>query len=394
VITTQPIGRRLRIGIVGFGAAGQAFLPALQAHPDFDWVAVAEPLAEVRERVQRDHGIAAHASLAGLLGDADLDAVYLATPTALHAEQAVQAAVAGRHVLVEKPMATRLDEARRMVDAADRAGVVLQVGHSHSYDAPIARMRELIESGELGKVQMVNTWCFTDWLYRPRRADELDATQGGGVTFRQGAHQFDVIRLLCGDQARSVRAKTFDWDPARRGIGAHIAFIDFEGGAAATAVYNGYGGLSSMDLCFDISEWGLHLPPAQRQRRSAVPQPPEQELQAKQVRARTAISDRAPFHPFFGLTVVSCQRGDIRQSPTGLLVYGADGVREIEVALDRSPRERVLDEFHAAIKGRRVPLHDGRWGLANLELCEAAIESSRSSREVGLREQTARARGG
>jgi phthalate 4,5-cis-dihydrodiol dehydrogenase len=151
-----------------------------------------------------------------------------------------------------------------------------------------------------------------------------------------------------------------------------------------------------MDLCFDISAWGLHQPPAERQHRavSAAVQTPEQALQAKQGRARTAIADHAPYQPSFGLTVLSCERGDIRQSPTGLLVHGAQGRREIEVSLERGPRDLVLDEFHAAIEGRCPALHDGRWGLANLELCVAAVESSRSGREVGLREQVGMTRGG
>ena len=281
----------MRIGIAGLGAAGQAFIAPLRRHEGFEWVALAEPEPALSQAAQHAHGVAAYASLTELLGHAGLDAVYLATPTPLHAEQVLQAAAAGKHVLVEKPMATTLAEARAMVEAAERAGVLLLVGHSHSYDAPIQAMRALIDSGELGRVRMVNTWCFSDWLQRPRRADELDAAQGGGVTLRQGAHQFDIIRLLCGGLARSVRARTFDWNPQRRAIGAHSVFIDFEDGAAATAVYNGYGGLSSMELCFDISEWGLHQPPDQRPRRASG-LTPGQELSAKRSRAAGAISDR------------------------------------------------------------------------------------------------------
>ena len=232
-------------------------------------------------------------------------------------------------------MAVTVQDGLAMVEAVARADVVLLVGHSHSFDAPIARMREIIVAGELGQVRMVNTWCFSDWLHRPRRPDELDAAQGGGVTFRQGSHQFDVIRLLCGGRARSVRAKTFDWNPQRAGIGAHIVFIDFEDGAAATAVYNGYGGFSSTDLCFDISEWGLHQPASQRQR-PASGLSLEQELLAKHARANTAIPAAAPHPPFFGLTLVSCEGGDIRQSPQGLSIYTAAGVQEIAVAVDRS----------------------------------------------------------
>jgi phthalate 4,5-cis-dihydrodiol dehydrogenase len=260
--------RRLRVGIAGIGAAGQAFITPLQDHAGFDWVAVAEPDAGLRARMQHAHGVSGHATLAAMLADATLDAVYIATPTPLHAAQVAQVAAAGKHVLVEKPMAASLADARSMVDAAQRAGVVLLVGHSHSYDAPIAAMRGLIASGELGRVRMVHTWCYTDWVHRPRRAEELDATQGGGVTFRQGAHQFDLIRLLCGGRARSVRAQAFDWDPARRTTGAHSAFITFEDGAVATAVYNGYGGFASMDLGHDISEWGHRQPPAERPQRA------------------------------------------------------------------------------------------------------------------------------
>ena len=385
---TSHAGAALRVGVAGLGAAGQAFVPALQDHAGFNWVALAEPVDAVRHELAARHGVAAYADLPALLAHPGLDAVIIATPTPLHAEQVSQAAAAGLHVLVEKPMAVTLDDARAMVQDCARADVALLVGHSHGYDAPIAAMREVIASGELGAAGMVNTWCFSDWVWRPRRPDELDAAQGGGVTFRQGSHQFDILRLLCGGRARSVRAKVFDWQPQRRTGGAHVAFIDFEDGPAATAVYNGYGGFSSMDLCFDISEWGLHLPEAVRPR---LPAPGDQadEIKAKQARAAGAITSAAQHNPFFGLTLVSCGRGDIRQSPNGLRLYTRDGVRERAVANDRSPRLRVLDEWQAAISHQAPALHSGAWGLANLELCLAALQSAQMGREVLLQEQIA-----
>ena len=118
-------------------------------------------------------------------------------------------------------MATTLDEAQAMIDAAGRAGVVFNVGHSHSYDEPYRAMRELIASGELGRVRLLHNIYYSDWVYRPRRPEELDAKLGGGITFRQGAHQFDILRLLAGGLVKSVRAQTFDWDPQRPVIGAH-----------------------------------------------------------------------------------------------------------------------------------------------------------------------------
>ena len=150
-----------------------------------------------------------------------LNAVFIATPTTLHAEYTMLAASAGKHVLVEKPMAVRTFEALRMIEAAERGGVVLMVGHSRSYDAPIRKIREIVASGELGRVRMIQNLTYTDWVYRPRRPDELDLASGGGVIFRQGAHQFDVIRMIGGGMVESVRASIFDWDSQRPGVGAH-----------------------------------------------------------------------------------------------------------------------------------------------------------------------------
>jgi phthalate 4,5-cis-dihydrodiol dehydrogenase len=375
------------------GAAGRAFLPPIRNHAEFELVAVAEPVAETRQSVAAETGAEGFAELPSMLRRARLDAVYIATPTELHAEHADLVFAAGRHVLTEKPMATRLDQAQAMVAAAERAGVALVVGHAHGFDRPIQVMREIVTSGRLGRVRMIHTWNFTDWMYRPRRPDELDIALGGGVTFRQGSHQFDIIRLLGGGMVRSVRASAFDWDPNRRSIGAHTVFMQFEGGITATAVYNGYGYFSTMELISDVTEWGFTEPVEKRPpvRRSFAGASAADELEAKRKRARNAIPASAPHQPHFGLTVVSCERGDIRQSPDGLYVYSEQGREEIAVPNDKGPRDLVLDEFAAAITGRAKPVHDGRWGLANLEVCLAAIESSKRGEEIELKHQVAAA---
>jgi phthalate 4,5-cis-dihydrodiol dehydrogenase len=264
---------------------------------------------------------------------------------------------------------------------------MLQVGHSHSYDLPIATMRKIVASGQLGRVRMIHTWNFTDWMARPRRPAEFDVGQGGGVTYRQGAHQIDILRLIGGGLVKSVRGATFDWDEKRRSIGAHTIFLHFGDGAAATAVYNGYGHFSGTELTGGVAEWGV----IERARARAEPKPamtPEQELAAKRQRARSAIPVDAPHQPHFGLTLVSCERGDIRQSPDGLLVYSDKGREEVALPKDTSPRDLVLAEFAAGVAGRRTT-HTGRWGLANLEVCTAAIESSRTGKEIELKHQVA-----
>lgn len=383
--------RPLRIGMLGMGNAGLAFVPALAKHPQFELAAFVEPHDGARAAAQARYCVPGHPTLAHLLADGpSLDAVCIASPTEHHATQALQAMAAGLHVLVEKPMAIALDDAISMVQAARERGVVLLVGHSHSYDLPIRKMHEVIASGRLGAVRMAHNWCFTDWIYRPRRPDELDARQGGGVTLRQGSHQFDILRLLCGGQVRRVRARAFDLDPQRRAIGAHCVYLDFENGAVATAVYNGYGGFQTTEIVGGLSEWGFPAPEQGwrvHRRDGDSPRDAVAELQAKQARAGKVIPDQAPFHPFFGITLVSCEGGDIRQSPQGLHVYDRDGLEEIRFPTDRSPRDLVLDEWCDAIRGRASAVHDGLWGLANLEVCLAALESSEQSIEVALNHQ-------
>jgi phthalate 4,5-cis-dihydrodiol dehydrogenase len=379
----------IRIGIAGVGAAGRAFVPAIRAHGGFELRAIADPAPQIRAEFG---GLATYPHLEALLADKSIDAVCIATPTELHAAQARAALESGRHVLLEKPMATSLEDGRSIVEAARRAGKVLLVGHSHSYDPPIACMRTLVERGTLGAPRMANTWCFTDWVYRPRRPEELEIAKGGGVTFRQGAHQLDILRLLCGGRARAVRAKTFDLDRERSTIGAHVAFVDFADGAAGTAVYNGYGHLPATELTYGIGEWGFPQAPSQPRAAASRAASAEEELRAKALRARNAIPARAPHPPFFGMTVLSCERGDVRQTPDGLAVHTREGVSHIRIPVTRSPRDLLFEEFHDAIQGVRPALHDGPWALATLELCIAAIESARGAREVALEHQCAPAR--
>jgi phthalate 4,5-cis-dihydrodiol dehydrogenase len=162
--------------------------------------------------------------------------------------------------------------------------------------------------------------------------------------------------------------------------------LDFENGASATAIYNGYGGMSSMDLTQNISEWGYRQTADSRQWYTAhsTPQSAEQELAAKQKRALNAIPSTAQYQPHFGLTVVSGSQGDIRQTPQGLMVCNASGNTEIHLPTHQSPRDLVLAELEQTWRGKGSHWHSGHWGLENLRICEAAIASAASGREVLL----------
>jgi phthalate 4,5-cis-dihydrodiol dehydrogenase len=248
----------LRLGVAGLGRAFTLMLPTLRAHPDITLVAATDPREEACRRFIADFGGRAHSSVESLCGDPGVDAVYVATPHQMHAAHACAAATRGKHVLVEKPLAVTLAECDAIIAAADKARVRVVVGHSHSFDAPIRRTREIVARGELGRVRMVTALNYTDFLYRPRRPEELDTAQGGGVLFSQAAHQVDVVRLLVGERIASVRASAGAWDPARPTEGAYAAHLRFAGGAFASLVYSGYGHFDSDVFMDGIGEMG-HL---------------------------------------------------------------------------------------------------------------------------------------
>jgi phthalate 4,5-cis-dihydrodiol dehydrogenase len=284
-----------------------------------------------------------------------------------------------------------------MIEAVRRAGVQLVVGHSHSFNAPILHARKLIDSGACGAVRMIHAFSYTDYMVRPRRPEELDTAQGGGVVFSQAAHQIDIVRLLGGGRVRNVRAMTGNWDPGRPTEGAYCALLAFEDGAFASCTYSGYAHFDSDEFLGWIGETGL---PKDRARYGAM---------RKALRATSSAGEEAALkaarnyggsayappadasaqrrHPHFGSIVVSCERADLRPVPDGVLVYGDNDVRLDPVPVPPVPRAEVIDEFYDAVVHGKPPLHDGEWSRATLEVCLAILESSRAQCEIALRHQ-------
>ncbi|HEX9276216.1 MAG TPA: Gfo/Idh/MocA family oxidoreductase [Casimicrobiaceae bacterium] len=390
--------RRLRIGVAGLGRAFTLMLPTLAADSRLELVAAADPRAEATGRFAADFGARVYVSVDELCADEGVEVVYVATPHQHHAAHVALAAARGKHTLVEKPMAITLEECRHMVDAAERANVCLIVGHSHSFDHPILRTREIIDSGTVGRVQMINAQYYTDFLYRPRRPEEFSTASGGGVVFSQGAHQVDMVRLLGGGHVKSVRALTGAWDPARPTEGAYAALLSFADGAFASLVYSGYAHFDADEFCGGIGELGTvkkagSYGAARRNLERATNA--VQEAALKQARnyggvdypPPGAAAPTAPWHEHFGVVLVSCEHADLRPLPTGVMIYGDAEARLESLAKPTVPRAEVVDELYDAIVHGRRALHDGRWAMATLEVCLAILESARDQREITLRHQ-------
>lgn len=387
--------RKLRLGVAGLGRGFMLMLPTLANHPLLQLVAAADPRTEARRQFEVDFAGKSYASVDELCCNSEVEAVYIATPHQYHVAHVEAAAAHGKHVLVEKPMALTLSDCRAMIAAARKGRIRLLVGHSHSFNGPIRRARELIASGSFGRVRMIHAVNFTDFLYRPRRPEELDTARGGGVVFSQGAHHVDIVRLLGGGRVRSVRAATGNWDPNRATEGAYGAFITFEDGTFASMTYSGYAHFDTDAFCDWIGETGQERD-AQRYGTARASlrdiSGPEQEAVLKNTRAYgvEAASKKlvsAQHHSHFGLIVASCERADLRPDANGVEIY-EDYMRRFEpVPMPVVPRGEVIDELYDAVVRGHPTIHTGEWGLATIEVCLAILTSAVEGREIILSHQ-------
>jgi phthalate 4,5-cis-dihydrodiol dehydrogenase len=355
--------KKLRMGVAGLGRAFSVTAPAFR-DPRVELVAAADPRPEALARFRQEYGGRTYPSVEEMCADAAVEIVYVATPHELHAAHARVAAMSGKHVLVEKPMALTVEECRAMIDAARRAGVQLLVGHSHSYDAPVARTRSLIESGAYGAVRMITALDYTDWLYRPRRPEELAA-----AIENQASHQVDIVRLLAGGQVTGVRAFTGSWDPARPAAAAYSCQLAFDNGVFATLVYSGYAHFDSDEFMGWTGELGQKKDPSRYgEARSRLK---GDELSLKNARNYGGGQFAAPegvAHQHFGVVIASCENADLRPLPTGVMIYGDSERRLDALAPPEYPRVELIDELYAAVVDGKPPLHSGEWAMATLEV--------------------------
>jgi phthalate 4,5-cis-dihydrodiol dehydrogenase len=378
--------RKLKLGAAGLGRGFTLMLPTLARDPRIALTAAADPRPEARALFATEFNAQTYQSVEELCGDPNVEVVYVATPHQVHAAHTAVATAGGKHVLVEKPMAISLAECEAMISAASKAGVYLIVGHSHSFDAPIARTRKLIDSGEFGAVRMITAINYTDFMCRPRRPEELDTVQGGGVIFSQAAHQVDIVRLLAGRRAKSVRAVTGAWDADRPTEGAYGCLLTFENGLYATLIYSGYGQFDSDELQGWIGEMGRKKQPGPRATRRFASA--SEEAAFKQAASYGGANYRPPAeadaHQNFGTIIVSCERADLRPLPNGVAIYRNGEMQLDALSAPHIPRVEVIDELYDAVVSGIAPHHDGHWAMATLEVCLAMLQSSREGREIGL----------
>jgi len=383
----------LRMGMAGLGVASTQILPAVARLPHLQITAVADLRRDALAKFHQEYDAEVFTSVEEMCQSPNVDFIYIATPNQLHAHHAITAARHKKHVIVEKPMAITIEECEAMNDAAEKNSVKLLCGHTHSFDPPIRKVREIVKSGELGKLCMIHTWNYNEFMYRPRMKHELATSHG--VVLNQGPHHVDIVRLIGGGMVRSVRAMTGIWDKARGHEGSYTCYLEFADGTPATLVYSGYGFFDTAELFSWVGEGGQHRDPKTnlnvRARLRSVRTPEEEELLKEGMRfggqregEYSHVWSGERKQPFFGFTVVSCEHGDIRQTPDGLFIYGETEKREISLPAGSRGREAEVEELYQAVVNNRPVFHNGRWGEATLEVCLAMLESAEKREEIFL----------
>ena len=264
--TAEATGRRLGIGFVGCGEVSNRNATGLAGSFRCRLVRV----MDVNEKAARDlgdrFGVPSTGELDALLGDPAVEAVVVAVPHYLHAEITVQAARAGKHVIVEKPLATTLDDADTMIAACREAGVTLSVLFSFRYEPHVQRARQLVQAGALGRIvgtqvsfaieKPVAYWAMgysergaiSDW-----RGSK--AKSGGGVLIMNMSHTLDYLRYVTGLDVERVYAE----------VSTENSPVEVEDIVTMTVRYagGGVGGLQACTLARGESRteeriWGTH----------------------------------------------------------------------------------------------------------------------------------------
>ncbi len=338
-----------RIAVLGAGAIGRRHAEALAACPTARLAAIADPSEGSRALAAR-LGVAWRPDLAALLADRP-DGVVVATPTALHAAQAGACVEAGVPVLVEKPIAADPAEARALVEAAERAGVPLLVGHHRRHGGAARAAKAAIEAGRIGRIAMVQA---TTWLTKPAAYFEPEWRRrpGAGPVLTNLVHDLDMLRHLVGEIVE-VHALTSRAARGHEVEDAAAAALRFEGGAlgvvsvcdAAASPWSwemgsgedpGFPHMAQSSLHVAGDEGALELPAGRLWRHAGAPDwRSPMEAVALPLERHDPVARQAAH---FAAVVAG------REAP---LVTGRDGLRALELAA-RIAAPQSAEEAHAA----------------------------------------------
>ncbi|XOK64220.1 Gfo/Idh/MocA family protein [Paenibacillus elgii] len=349
---------KIQIGVIGAGNIGNVHIQEFLQIPDAAVTAVTDVYQPMAIARAKDYNIPnVYATYQELLQDPSLDAVIVAVPNDAHAPIAIEALQAGKHVLLEKPMAVNAASAKEIVKAHLKSGKVLMMSHQMRWESLNMQVKEQIDKGALGSIYNVKTgWLrrkgipgWGTWFTQMHKS-------GGGPLIDIGVHMLDLsLHLMGSPKPVSVFGTTYaEFGPKKRGIGTWgkpdwNGFYDVEDLATALIKLD-----NGSTLSLDVS-WA----------------------------ANTDFIDNGPYIYLMGSEGGASLRAGRGTLHTELFERTADVELTVD-SNDEGPRQRMSRHFLDCIREHREPLTSAMSGLTNSLVLEAIYESSRTGQLVTL----------
>jgi len=359
MISTNPNDRarrqlmapaKARIAVVGAGLIGKRHAAAIAASARAELAMIVEP-SDAGGEVARAHGVPWMKSLDEGLATDGLDGVFLATPNQIHGEGALACIEAGIPVLIEKPICNSVEEAHRVVEAAERKGVPIATGHHRRHNPLIAKAKSLIDDGRLGAIVAIHA---TTWFMKPDDYFDIEwrRRKGAGPIFLNLIHDIDLLHHLCGPvvQVHAMESNAVRGNEVEE---TAVILLRFASGALGT---------------INVSD--------------TVVAPWSWELTARENPAYPATLQDccwiAGTHGSLSLPNLALWTNPAKRS-----WWEPISATRFAVGFE-DPLIRQADQFAAVVLDGEAPLVSGRVGLAALEVIEAVKQSANSGLPVSL----------
>ena len=337
----------VRLAIAGIGLVGKRHARAIGHRKHVELVAIVDPSTAGRDYAE-SRGLPWYETLADMLNVAQPDGVILATPTPLHVEQGLECVERGYPAMVEKPLAVSAAEARRLVEAAEAAGVPLLIGHHRRHNPLIRKAYDMITEGKIGVVRAVHVSC---WFYKPDSyfdSAPWRKLKGAGPISVNLVHDVDLIRHLCGE-VTSVQAQAAQSARGFENEDVAAAVLRFESGAIGT--------ITVSDSI--VAPWSWEMTSGE--------------------------------YPAYPSTAQSCyqiggSRGSLSVPDISLWTHAGARNWWMPISATTAPRSasdpliNQIDHFADVVSGRAEPVVSGREGLRTLQVIEAIQVAAKTGR--------------
>jgi len=230
----------VNIGIIGAGSYGEQHARALAELTSARLAAASRTNEAALQQFTALYGGRGYTDYRALLADEAVEAVVIATPHHLHTTIVEDAARAGKHILLEKPMAPTLAECDRILAAVAAAGVKLMVGHTNQFARAYRTAKAILDSGEMGEVIFGLSTMSKFWFESNRRDWHLSRETGGGMWMTAGIHCLDRLTWLVGSRVSNVDAQLGTRYHQQAADDVGLIFLRYDNGAAGTVVSVGY----------------------------------------------------------------------------------------------------------------------------------------------------------